>query len=90
MPLSRPSVRNIHFYAATNPEVVLGGFRQNGSITEANFLYFLGILLLNPGNTLRVQARVRATLLLVPMSLLLLERTIYIVMVCMHCTRGRN
>jgi len=58
MPLSRSAVRNTYFYDATDPEVVLGGFRQNGSITEANFLYFLDILLKNPGDTLRVQAKI--------------------------------
>jgi len=58
MPLSRSGVRNTHFYDATDREVVLGGFRQNGSITEANFLYFLEILLKNPIDTVRVQARI--------------------------------
>ena len=57
MPLSRSTNRNTFFYDATNPEVVLGGFRQNGSITEANFLFFLDILLVNPVDTVRVQAR---------------------------------
>ncbi|CUS15898.1 unnamed protein product, partial [Tuber aestivum] len=38
--------------------VVLGGLCQNGSITEANFLSFLDILLVTQEGTVRVQARI--------------------------------
>jgi len=58
MAFSRSALRNTHFYDATNPEVVLGGFRQNGSITESNFLSFLDILLAAQEGTVRVQARI--------------------------------
>jgi len=58
MAFSRSALRNTHFYDATNPEVALGGFRQNGSITEANFLSFLDILLVTRGCTVRVQSRI--------------------------------
>ncbi|KAG0637467.1 hypothetical protein HOY80DRAFT_1138309 [Tuber brumale] len=58
MPLNRSAFRNTLFYDATNPEVVLGGFRQNGSITEANFLSILEILIFAQGKPLRVQARI--------------------------------
>jgi len=58
MPLSRSTNRNTFSYDATNPEVLLGGFRQNGSITEANFVFFLDILLVNPVDTVPVQARI--------------------------------
>ena len=58
MAFSRSARRNTNFYDATDPEVVLGGFRQNGSITEANFLSFLDILLVTQGGTVRVQARI--------------------------------
>ena len=59
MASSRSALRNTHFYDATNPEAVLGGFRQNGSITEANFLSFLDILLVTQEEcTVRVQARI--------------------------------
>ena len=58
MGFSRAPQRNTNFYDATNPEVVLGGLRQNGSITEANFLSFLDILLVTQGRTVRVQARI--------------------------------
>ena len=58
MAFSRVAQRNTNFYDATDPEVVLGGFRQNGSITEANFLFFLDILLVTQGGTVRVQARI--------------------------------
>ncbi|KAG0137886.1 HNH endonuclease-domain-containing protein [Tuber indicum] len=40
--------RNVHFYDATDPDAsdALGGLIQNGSVTEANFLQMLGILLI--------------------------------------------
>ena len=49
--------RNIHFYDRDHPEVVLGGFYQNGSITEANFLAILEILRVADGKPVRVEAR---------------------------------
>ena len=58
MAFSRCALRNTHFYYATNPEVVLGGFRQNGSITEANFLSFFDILLVTQEGTVLVQANI--------------------------------
>ncbi|PUU75208.1 hypothetical protein B9Z19DRAFT_1195653 [Tuber borchii] len=56
--LNRSLLRNVYFHDATNPDVILGGFFQNGSVTEANFLDILGILLVLEGNPLRVQERV--------------------------------
>jgi len=56
MPINRSLGRNIHFYDATSPEVVLGGMVQNGSVTEANFLDILGILLITE-TPIRVQER---------------------------------
>ena len=56
MPIDRSLGRNVHFYDATSPEVVLGGMIQNGSVTEANFLDMLGILLI-PDSLIRVQER---------------------------------
>ncbi|KAG0136480.1 hypothetical protein HOY82DRAFT_479109 [Tuber indicum] len=58
MSLSRPRWRNVSFYDATNPNQALGGFVQNGTITEANFLDMLGILLMTDGSPLRVQERI--------------------------------
>ncbi|KAG0132673.1 hypothetical protein HOY82DRAFT_538726 [Tuber indicum] len=58
MASNRSTIRNVYFHDATNPDVILGGFFQNGSITEANFLDMLGILLIVEGNPLRVQERV--------------------------------
>jgi hypothetical protein len=57
MSLDRSLLRNVSFYDATNPDVALGGLFQNGSITEANFLDMLGILLVQ-ASPLRVQERV--------------------------------
>jgi len=54
---TRSAFRNTRFYDATNPGVPLGGFRQSGSITEANFLSFLEILIVTAGKPVRVQAR---------------------------------
>ncbi|CUS10127.1 unnamed protein product [Tuber aestivum] len=43
----RSSRRNVHFYDATKPDGdALGGLIQNGSVTEANFLRMLDILLI--------------------------------------------
>jgi len=58
MVLNRSFLRNVSFHDATNPDIALGGLFQNGSITEANFLDILGILLISEKNPLRVQERV--------------------------------
>ncbi|KAG0639916.1 hypothetical protein HOY80DRAFT_1015685 [Tuber brumale] len=58
MPLNRAVPRNVSFYDATHTNVALGGFLQNGSITEANFLDILGIILVVDGYPLRVQGRI--------------------------------
>ncbi|KAG0138778.1 hypothetical protein HOY82DRAFT_544825 [Tuber indicum] len=58
MTADRSAFRNTRFYDATNPEVVLGGFRQNGSITEANFLSIIEILIVTEGKPVCVQARI--------------------------------
>jgi len=63
MALNRSLIRNVYFHDATNPDVTLGGFFQNGSITKANFLDMLGILLIVEGNPLRVQERVSGDIL---------------------------
>jgi len=44
MSLNRSLLRNVSFHDATKPDEVLGGFVQNGSITEETFLDILGIL----------------------------------------------
>jgi hypothetical protein len=43
---NRSEGRNVHFFDATNQDVCLGGFIQNGSVTKANFIDMLAILLL--------------------------------------------
>jgi len=48
MSLNRSLARNVTFYDAHKPNEVLGGFVQNGSVTETNFLDFLEILLVFP------------------------------------------
>ena len=48
--------RNVSFYNASNPSVALGGLIQNGSVTEANFLDMIGIVLV-ADTPLRVQKR---------------------------------
>ncbi|CUS08067.1 unnamed protein product, partial [Tuber aestivum] len=58
MSRNRSLLRNVSFYDATNPEEALGGLAQNGSITEANFLDILGILLVVDGSPLLVQRRI--------------------------------
>ncbi|KAG0136490.1 hypothetical protein HOY82DRAFT_478951 [Tuber indicum] len=57
MSLNRSLPRNVSFYDATNPDEVLGGLVQNGSITGANFLDILGILLAVGVSPIRVQER---------------------------------
>jgi len=55
---ARSGIRNIRFYDATNPNVPLGDVYQGGSITEANFLCFLKILIVTAGKPVRAQERV--------------------------------
>ncbi|KAG0636523.1 hypothetical protein HOY80DRAFT_977166 [Tuber brumale] len=50
--------RNVTFCNAAEPDMALGGLVQNGSITEANFLDILGILLVSTEGPLRVQERI--------------------------------
>jgi len=57
MSINRALPRNVSFYDAAHPEVALGGFVQNGSITEANFLEFLSIILVLKPGPLDVKAR---------------------------------
>ncbi|KAG0123153.1 hypothetical protein HOY82DRAFT_495434 [Tuber indicum] len=57
IPLNCSRSRNVSFDDATHPKVALGGFIQNGSITEANFLDILGIILVFDGSPLCVRAR---------------------------------
>lgn len=59
MTSNRSRFRNIHFYDGTknNEHDALGGLIQNGSITEANFLDMLGILLATEGAPIRVEHR---------------------------------
>ena len=45
MTSNRSHFRNVHFYDGSNPSILLGGLVQNGSVTEANFLQMLGIVL---------------------------------------------
>ncbi|KAI5809503.1 HNH endonuclease-domain-containing protein [Peziza echinospora] len=45
MASNRSHFRNVHFYDGSNPSILLGGLIQNGSVTEANFLQMLGIVL---------------------------------------------
>ena len=49
MPIDRSADRNIHFFDDANPDVCLGGLIQNGSVTEANFLDMVGIIVLTEG-----------------------------------------
>jgi len=56
MSLNRSLPRNVTFHDATKPDETLGGFVQNGSITEENFLDILGILLVIE-DPIRVQER---------------------------------
>jgi len=56
IPIDRSLGRNVHFYDASKPGVALGGFIQNGSVTESNFLAMLWVLLITEA-PLRVQER---------------------------------
>lgn len=53
MPIDRSLGRNVHFYNASMP---LGGLIQNGSVTEANFLDMVEILLITEASV-RVRER---------------------------------
>ncbi|KAG0132665.1 HNH endonuclease-domain-containing protein [Tuber indicum] len=55
---NRALPRNVSVYDDTNPKEALGGLVQNGSITEANFLDILGILLVVDAGSLRVQEKI--------------------------------
>jgi len=57
MPVNRSLPRNVRFYDASDPGVILGGLVQNGSITEENFLDTLAILLVLEQGPPRVQER---------------------------------
>lgn len=57
MALNRSLIRNVWFHEARNPEKILGGLYQNGSITEENFLDILRIVLDTEENPLRVEKR---------------------------------
>ncbi|RPB22709.1 hypothetical protein L211DRAFT_862611 [Terfezia boudieri ATCC MYA-4762] len=56
MPIDRSLGRNVQFYDARSPGDALGGLIQNGSVTEANFLDMLGILVITE-TPIRVQER---------------------------------
>ena len=56
IPIDRSSGRNVQFYDAKSPSDALGGFIQNGSVTKANFLEMLGILVITE-TAIRVQER---------------------------------
>ncbi|KAF8456037.1 HNH endonuclease-domain-containing protein [Kalaharituber pfeilii] len=43
--MNRSHFRNVHFYNGSNPDILLGGLVQNGSVTEANFHQMLEIVL---------------------------------------------
>ena len=58
MSTDRSDPRSVSFYDSTRPDVALGGFVQNGSITEANFLDILAIVLVVEGSPIRVQERI--------------------------------
>jgi hypothetical protein len=56
MSMDRALFRNVHFFDAAT-STILGGVRQNGSITEANFLKMLAIVLVTEV-PIRVQERI--------------------------------
>ncbi|PUU75709.1 hypothetical protein B9Z19DRAFT_1152524 [Tuber borchii] len=58
MSSTRSGIRNTRFYDAANPKAPLGGLCQNGSITEANFLSILKILIVPEGKPVRAQERI--------------------------------
>jgi hypothetical protein len=52
----RSHFRNVHFFDEANPDAVLGGLIQNGSLTEKNFLVMLDIVLVTTA-PIRVSAK---------------------------------
>ncbi|KAF8534664.1 hypothetical protein BDD12DRAFT_988700 [Trichophaea hybrida] len=53
---NRSHFRNVRFFDEANPDVVLGGLIQNGSLTEKNFLVMLDIVLVSTA-PIRVSAK---------------------------------
>jgi hypothetical protein len=53
---NRSHFRNVHFFDEANPDSVLGGLIQNGSVTEKNFLVMLDIVLITTA-PIRVSAK---------------------------------
>ncbi|KAG0131595.1 hypothetical protein HOY82DRAFT_578572 [Tuber indicum] len=62
MPLNCFGSCNVFFHDATHPDVALGGFVRNGSITEANFLDILKIILVTE-TPIRVQERISSDII---------------------------
>ena len=56
MASNRSHFRNVHFHDATKPDDALGGLIQNGSVTEANFLQMLRIVVVSE-SPIRAQHR---------------------------------
>ena len=59
-PPDRSLDRNIHFSDERNPDAILGGLIQNGSVTERNFLSMLKIVLITT-SPIRVYAKATGT-----------------------------
>ena len=53
----RSHFRNVRFFDEANPDVVLGGLIQNGSLTEKNFLNMLQTIVLVTTAPIRVSAK---------------------------------
>jgi hypothetical protein len=53
----RSHFRNVRFFDEANPDVVLGGLVQNGSVTEKNFLVMLDNVLVATTAPIRVSAK---------------------------------
>ena len=53
----RSHFRNVRFFDEANPDVVLGGLIQNGSLTEKNFLTMLQMIVLMTTAPIRVSAK---------------------------------
>jgi hypothetical protein len=62
-PPDRSSERNIRFSDERNPDVILGGLIQNGSVTEMNFLSMLNMVLI-AASPIRVYAKATGALVL--------------------------
>jgi hypothetical protein len=70
-PPNRSLDRNIHFSDERNPDAILGGLIQNGSVTEKNFLSMLNMILVTT-SPIRVYAKATGILVLqtdVPLQL---------------------